>query len=227
VRPTHIFVIIAVLFISVVAFLAGRGNVQVVASPTATATLMPTRTPVPSPTPIIITSQGVLRRIESTEILQTTVFRIDTLVRAQKEGSWFFNWGGQKLLVFVKGSVMAGIDLKELKNVVVSEDERTIIITLPPAKILSATLDSHEIKNYDGETPSDVKPDLLDAALNAGRQQIAATACEDGIMQRATDDAKAAFEHILSFVDFADYKVSVLTIEAKGCPIQVAMRPAA
>ena len=140
-------------------------------------------------------------------------FQCLDFVRAKKQGSWFFNMGGQNLLVFVKGSVTAGVDLKELKNVVVSEDERTIIITLPPAKILSATLDSHEIQNYDGETPSDVKPDLLDAALNAGRQQIAATACEDGIMQRATDDAKIAFEHILSFADLAGYKVSVLTTE--------------
>lgn len=71
----------------------------------ATPTVPPTATIVPSPTPIIITEAGVLRRIESKQILQTTTFRIDTLVRAKKEGSWFFNWGGQNLLLFVKGTV--------------------------------------------------------------------------------------------------------------------------
>jgi hypothetical protein len=76
-------------------------------APRPTAEIAPP-TPVPSPTPIIITDAGALRRIESTQILQTTVFRIDTLVRAKKEGSWFFNWGGQNLLLFVKGKVIAG-----------------------------------------------------------------------------------------------------------------------
>jgi Protein of unknown function (DUF4230) len=166
----------------------------------------------------------VLGRIKTTSILQTTVFQIDTIVRAKKQGSWFFDWGEQKLLLFVKGSVTAGVDLNELKNVVVSEDERRIIITMPKAKILSATLDSYEIQNYDGEKPSQVAPDLLQAGLNAGQQEIAAKACESGIINHANTQAQAALAQIMHLADFADYQVDVLPSQEQGCSIDVILK---
>ena len=219
-------VILGLLALLPIAFFGGRlfsGGSATAPTPT----IVPTKTPVPSPTPVIITDAGALRRIESTEILQTTMFRIDTLVRAKKEGSWFFNWGGQNLLLFVKGAVAAGIDLKELQasNVSVSQDRRLIVIRLPPAKVLNATLESYEIEDFEGNKPSSVDTNLLKDGLEAGRRQVAATACEDGILEHATNDAKAAFERILSFAEFADYKVLVTTSPPAGCTFDVIGTP--
>lgn len=186
-----------------------------------------TKTPTPRPTPTstaqVITGAGVVKRIESVRILQTTVFRIDTVVRAKKEGSWFFNWGGQNLLLFVQGTVTAGIDLGELdeRHVQVSQDTRTIVITLPPAKVLSAVLDDHQVENYMGEKPDKVDLDLLEDGLEAGRQQIATTACESGILQYATRDAEATFGQIVSLVDFGDYQVVIKTTPVDDCTIIV------
>jgi Protein of unknown function (DUF4230) len=187
----------------------------------------PTETPVPSPTPVIITDAGARRRIESTQILQTTVFRIDTLVRARKQGSWFFNWGGQNILLFVKGKVTAGIDLKELQagNVSVSQDRRLIVIRLPPAKVLNATLESYEIEDFAGNKPSSVDTNLLKDGLEAGRRQIATTACEDGILDHATNDAKEAFERIVSFAELADYQVLITTSPPAACTFDVVGTP--
>jgi hypothetical protein len=193
----------------------------------ATPTVPPTATIVPSPTPIIITEAGVLRRIESKQILQTTTFRIDTLVRAKKEGSWFFNWGGQNLLLFVKGTVTAGIDLSELKaeHVTVSQETKTIEIRLPQAKVLNANLDDYEIETYEGKPAGNVDAQLVKNALDEGRKQIATTACEDGILNRATDDARIAFERIISFVEFADYKTIVVTTPPSVCSFEVTQTP--
>ena len=182
------------------------------------ATIAPP-TAVPSPTPIILTSAAVLGRIDRSEKLLTTKFHMTTLIRAQKQGSWFFDWGGQKVLVFVKGTVEAGVDLKQLKNVQVSEDERTIIITLPKAEILSATIDSQEFQTYDGQTPHNIATSLIQPVLDAGRQQIAQTACEDGIIERANADAKIALENLIGKFQLADYKVSILTSQEPGCSI--------
>jgi hypothetical protein len=199
--------------------------------PTATArpapTSIPTETPVPSPTPVIITEAGALRRIESTQILQTTVFRIDTLVRAKKDGSWFFNWGGQNLLLFVTGRVTAGINLSELKggNVSISQDRRTIVIRLPPAKILSAVLENYEIEDYQGHKPDNVDPNLVKDGLEAGRRQIATTACEDAILERATKDAKDTFERIVSLIEFAGYTPLVTTSVPTACTFDVVVAP--
>ena len=189
--------------------------------PSPTTIPVPSATTIPSPTPIIITDAGVLSRIRSTSILQTTVFKIDTVVRAQKEGSWFFNWGGQKFLMFVKGTVIAGVDLNELNKASVGEKNRTITITLPPAKILEARLDQRTFEDYAGRTLDEINIPLLEDALTKGREQIGITACESEILKIATEDAKKAFEQIISFMKFADYKVTVITTPSGSCSIPV------
>lgn len=218
--------VVLVLVAGAGVFLGRRGaGGETAAAPTPTAA--PTATPVLAPTPVIITDAGVLHRIESTQILQTTVFRIDTLVRAKKAGSWFFNWGGQNLLLFVNGKVTAGVDLSELKanNISVSQERKTIEIRLPQAKVLSAILDNYEIENYDGSKPGSVDPSLVKQGLEAGREQVATTACKDGILDRASDDAKTAFENIISFAEFADYKVMIVTSPVAACTIDVVVTP--
>jgi hypothetical protein len=186
-------------------------------------TKTPTPDPSPEPQPTLITAPGVLRRIESVSILQTTIFRIDTVVRAKRDGSWFFNWGGQNLLLFIQGTVTAGIDLSELDedDIDISHGRKIITITLPPAKVLSAVLDDHQVENYQGERPEKVDLDLLEDGLEAGRQQIAETACESGILEYATRDGKAAFEQILSVADLGDYQVVVETTPVTDCTIEV------
>jgi hypothetical protein len=222
VARNRIFLLVLVLLgLGAGVFAIGKfitGNGPIAAVPTAVPTLRPP-TPVPSPTPIILTSGTVLGRIERSEELHTTKFHMTTLIRAQKQGSWFFDWGGQKVMVIIKGTVEAGVDLKELKNIQVSEDERTIIITMPRAKILSVVIDSQEPLTYDGQPPNQIATSLLQPILDAGRQQIAATACEDGIIERANADAKTAFENLMGKFDLADYKVSILASQERGCPI--------
>jgi hypothetical protein len=217
--------VFAVLALIAVAFLGGRWAGGSASAPRPTTA--PTAPPLLSPTPVIVTDAGVLRRIESTQILQTTVFRIDTLVRAKKEGSWFFNWGGQNLLLFVKGKVTAGVDLSELKagNISVSQERKTIEIRLPQAKMLSAVLDGYEIEDYEGNKPDSVDPNLVKQGLEAGRQQIATTACEDGILERATEEAKSTFERIVRFPEFANYRMEIF-ISPAVCVIEVAVTSA-
>ena len=65
----------------------------------------PTPTPAPTPTPHIMTAAGVLQRIDRTMVLQTTVFRIDTVVRAEEDTAWWEKLWQQRLLVFVQGAV--------------------------------------------------------------------------------------------------------------------------
>lgn len=175
--------------------------------------------PVPKATPTntIITDEGVLRRIETTSILQTTIYRIDTVVRAKKEGSWFFNWGGQNIILFVQGNVTAGIDLSELKesDIQVSQDKRTITINLPPVKILNATLDQYTVETFEGEQPDDVDLTLLQEGLEAGKVKIREIACTDRILERATTDSKKVFQDMMNLVDFDDF---VLIVESSPIP---------
>jgi Protein of unknown function (DUF4230) len=104
------------------------------------------------------------------------------------------------------------------------QDRHQIVIRLPPAKILSAALESYEIEDYQGQQPSSVDTNLLKAGLEAGRQQVAETACEDGILARATEDAQQAFERIASFAQFTDYTVVVITSPPAACAMDVVLK---
>ena len=174
----------------------------------------------------IWTNSGVLKRIESTNVLQTTVFRVDTVIRTEKEGSWFFNWGGQNLLFFVQGVVTAGVDLRELgeENIDVSQSSKTIVITLPPAKVISAEIESYRVEDYQGQEPDEVYLELIEQGLEVGKTQVAATACESGILQYATMDAEKAFSQIMSFAEFTGYEVVVKTTPVTDCSINVSVK---
>ncbi len=126
-------------------------------------------------------------------------------------------------MLFVKRTVTAGVDLGELSinNIEVFQEDKEIIITLPRAKVLNATLDSYEIEDYKGGKPENVDPTMLQEGLEAGRQQIATTACVDEILERATADAKRAYEQIVGFVDLTDYKVIVNTTPVGECSMNV------
>lgn len=178
-------------------------------TPRPTLTPVPTATPIPSPTPIIITEAAVLSRIQRTSSLQTVMFKFDTVVRAEKKGSPFFNWGGQRVIVFVKGTVRAGVDLSKLKSVKIDQTKRTIHLELPPPEILGVDMDDPRIENYDGSIPGNVDPALRQGAYEQGRSQIFASACESDILGIAGKEAVATFERLLNMLDLADYSPSV------------------
>jgi hypothetical protein len=183
----------------------------------------PTPTPVPTPTPHIMTAAGVLQRIDRTMILQTTVFRIDTVVRAEEDTAWWERLWQQRMLIFVEGTVTAGVDLSELdeEDVEISNEGRTITLTLPPARVLSAELVNHEVQTYSGDVPRNVDLETYEAALAAGRQQIASTACSSGILDYATRDAELAFDQIFGLVEVEGYAVLVETTAPGECAIEV------
>lgn len=185
-----------------------------------------TAEPTQKPDIQILTSSGVLKRIGATSVLQTTVFRVDTVIRTEKEGSWFFNLGGQNLLFFVQGVVTAGVDLGELKeeNINVSPDSKTIVITLPPVKVIRAEIESYRVEDYNGQEPDEVYLELIEQGLEVGKTQVAATACESGILQYATTDAEKAFSQIVSFAEFTGYEVVVKTTAVTNCSIDVSVK---
>lgn len=190
---------------------------------TPTPGALETPSPGVTATNTIVTGGGVLRRIETISILQTTVYRIDTVVRAKKEGSWFFNIGGQNIILFVQGSVTAGIDLSEIKesDIQISQENRTITITLPPVKILDARLDDYTVETFEGETPEDIDFNLLQDALKSGQQRIEEIACTDKILERASLDSKKVFQDMISLMDFNGFVIVVESSLTPDCSFEV------
>ncbi|MCC6627268.1 MAG: DUF4230 domain-containing protein [Chloroflexi bacterium] len=173
------------------------------ATPTATATLTPT--PTPTPTPKIITGATLVRQIQQLSRLETTSYTVETVVTVERPGG-VLGFGGQRLLVIVHGAVVAGIDLTKLqaKDIVVSEDGRQVAVRLPPAEILTTALDERRTQVYDHQTGLFTRPDttLVLEAQKAGAAKIVDSACQDGILRRATADSQRAVSQMLALVGF-------------------------
>lgn len=156
----------------------------------------------PQPTTISF-SDAVIDDINQVSELTTTTYMIQQVVR--NEGGGFATH--YLVILVAKGKVNAGLDLDQLdaRDVSVSEDGKNITVTLPPVKILTKRSNILSSKEEDTYIYTKIKDITSGANLdeieqemrnNAGAQ-ILETACNDGILRAATDDARAAIEQFL------------------------------
>ncbi len=121
------------------------------------------------------------------------------------------------MLLIAHGRVVAGVDLGKLQpaDVQVSSDGRSVVLTLPPAEILSAGLDEERTRIYSRESGKRLgvftqaaEPHLEAEARRRGLQQVLHAACEDGILRRANEDGAAALRTLLTLAGFASVQVA-------------------
>jgi hypothetical protein len=161
----------------------------------------------PQPTTITI-GDAIITDISQVSQLTTTIFTIQQVVEGgyNKASERLNLFGGDFwMIMVVKGTVEAGLDLDQLdtSDVIVSEDGKNITVNLPPVKILTEI--SHIVSSNSGDTyvydfwrEPFAQSDDIETVLraNAGAQ-ILATACEDGILDDATEDARIAIDEFL------------------------------
>lgn len=170
----------------------------------------------------VLTTDGVISKIQTLNRLQTVVYSVDTVITAEKQGNWYTLWQDEQKGLFVAhGKVQAGIDLNELKSeqVAIQTDEngkQTVNITLPPAKIFETYLNNIEI--YDIKTGVfglvDIDPQIFSQAQQSGKQQILTTACQSDILTLATNNAQKQIQGLFTL---ANVNVNVVTSNPKNC----------
>lgn len=181
-----------------------------------------------------VTREGVVSKIQTLNRLQTVAYSVDTVIKAEKQGTWQQLWTDEQKGLFVAhGRVQAGVDLNLLKpeNVQISETpnpdnpnpdnkdlpNKSVTITLPPAQVFETYLDNVEV--YDiktglfGAMPTD--PAIFNEAQIAGKQQVLATACKSDMLKLATENAQ---KQVQSLFTLANVNVTVNVSPAKSCP---------
>jgi hypothetical protein len=158
-------------------------------------------------------SAAVMMRIQQLQRLETTSYTIERVIEEEvtQEGFIPFTEGTNRLLLIAHGNVSAGIDLSELGDdqVIVSDDGLTLTVYLPPVEIFDVALDNNETRVYDRENDFWVptNTELETRARQHGESAILETACEDGIMQRATEDSQRTMQQFLSLLEFQHVEV--------------------
>ena len=150
-----------------------------------------------------LTGPGVLRRIQALNRLETVSFKVQTVVtKEQSPTAWGLMQNGQKVLLIVEGTVIAGINLDELRasDIQVADEGKRIAVTLPAAAILSSSVDRADV--YDSEAGwfgfANLDPKLVEAARQDGRAQIERVACASDLLTTATKNAKTSMENLLT-----------------------------
>jgi len=203
----------AIIIIFAVGLVAGAtfDRAALFRAPTATPTHTPRPTPTPTATPVIITREAIIRQIQTLSRLETTSYVIERVVEAKQTDAFWPDWlRGDRLLLIAHGHVIAGVDLNRLRpeDVVVDNQAKTIQVTLPAPEVFVAALSNERTRVYDRQRGilAPTNKDLESQARAAAEKEILQAALDDGILQRAADDARRAVEQ---FLGMTGYRVNV------------------
>ena len=162
----------------------------------------------------------LLQKIQNLQELTTTVYQMETVVPTSADRTFGKNWtvATTRLLYLARGEVKAGIDLNQLTTEDIQISQNKIAIAIPSAKILDSKVDvdSSAVYHYDRgflNLGPDVAPDLQTLAQQKTLTKIVATACNDGILDRANQQAKVA---IASLITATNDKEIEITIDPKS-----------
>jgi hypothetical protein len=181
-----------------------------------------------TPTPTIRDWGGAIQQMKNLNRLETQRFSIERVVEASTvRGDPLGALLGERLLLIASGDVVAGVDLSKLteRDVIISPDGASVTLTLPASEIFSARLNNERTRVYDRQTrlltqlTGGQDPNLETQARQEAERQILAAACENGIMQRAADEAKRSMEQFLRLLEFEQ-----ITVIATPGPCVVAQR---
>ncbi|MCU0523919.1 MAG: DUF4230 domain-containing protein [Elainella sp. Prado103] len=169
----------------------------------------------------------VVQQVRGASELTTAVYSMESVVPTSRErtlGSYVI--GKTTLLYIAHGEVRAGVDLSTLQpqNIQVNGDQ--IALVLPPAKILDSKIDVNRSKVYDydrgflGLGP-DVAPELQVLAQQETLAKIVQTACNDGILQSATDRAQLVVSQLLSTAGYPQIQITTQSPGTESCAATV------
>ncbi len=145
----------------------------------------PTPTIIPDP----VTHINEIRALARIETIQYTVEQVVTAEVNQGTLSFAF---GSKILIQIHGVVVAGIDMEKMLPEDMQLQGDVLYVKLPPAEILTVTLDENKTEVYtiqDGIF-AELDPNLVLDTLSSGKDKITSAALEDGILPQAQRNAE-------------------------------------
>ncbi len=145
------------------------------------------------------TPDTVITQVQKLSQLVTVRYRIQRVVGMTEAKQPV---GEESILLMVEGEVQAGVDLQHLTPADVNAGPGgALTLTVPPASILSASLDERKTKVWDRHitwwtpwVPYD--PDLEHKARLQAAQDIRKAALEMGILDQAQNNARTALQDL-------------------------------
>ena len=162
------------------------------------ALLHPTPTILPDPVTIV----HEVRALARLETIEYTVEKVITAETGQDLALLF----GDRLLFIAYGRVIAGVDLAKLESNDLYMQNGVIHVRMPASEIFVATLDNEKSYVYDRELGLLTHGDesLETKARQVAEAEILRSAIEDGILDRAYDNAETYLERLLEDLGYQE-----------------------
>jgi len=151
---------------------------------TQVADLMhPTPTVIPDPITYINQIQALAR-------LETIQYKESQVVTAESNQGIFGFAFGQKIILIVQGTVIAGIDMQKLQAGDLQLQNGILHVKLPPTEVFITTLDESKTQAIDQSgIATKLDPNLEIDAMVGAKAKILQAALDDGILEQAQQNA--------------------------------------
>ncbi len=180
----------------------------------------------PAP-PTFVSGDAIVQEIRQISKLETTTYTIERVIEARQSDPVWPDWlRGDRLLLIANGTIVAGVDMGQVQgsDVAVSPDGKSVTVKLPPVQIFNrdSILNNQKTRVYDRQQGILAPPNenLETQARQEAETQLLQAACDEGIMQHATDDAAASVTKMLSLLKM---QVTVQPGAVPPCPLQAEM----
>ena len=161
--------------------------------------------------PVIPNQPTVVRQIQQLQRLETVRYSMDKIISAERDSAYLPKFLiSDRLLLFVHGEVIGGVDLTKLQASDVSVRGRTVIVHLPTPEILVTRVDNAKTRVYSRDTGlfSSPDPNLESEVRQEAERQLKQAAEQDGILKTAEDNARSALITILKGLGFERAEIS-------------------
>jgi hypothetical protein len=154
---------------------------------------------------IDISQPTVIASIQRLARLESVVYTMDKVVEGNRTSQYLPDMlTGDKLLMVVHGQAVAGVDLSQVQASNVLIDGRSVIISMPPAELLSVSLDNSKTRVYSRMTgllvPAD--PNLESEVRERAETDLRQSALDSGILTTAQGNARATLTTMLHSLGF-------------------------
>ena len=153
-------------------------------------------------TTIVVDPPGILREVKQLNELVSVKFSIQKVVGLREDKVPF---GSESLLLVVQGTVLGGVDLKEMQEADVRVEKDKVFLRIPQARILHVYLDDKHTQVWDRKvtwwTPwVPYNPDLERKARLAATDSIRKEAEEMGILREARRNAESTIQTLMKMI---------------------------
>ena len=196
--------IAAVILVSSLAYVAGRGARTAARLDDATA---------------VVTGEGEFTRLgpvtaqairSISELTTIEIVQYTTIEKGDDRG--WLNWAaGDRISMFVVASIGAGVDLEGVTDddILVDAEAGEVVVRLPAAEITYVAPDTEATHVYDRDTGLFTRgdPNLERSARLAAEEILVESALEAGLLERAEARAVAVIESLVRSLGYTDVQV--------------------